>query len=169
VARIASVKRPSIILEANRELDADKRVVLMGAEHRLYTWGLAKKFPEFKQCGKSFQFPMTFGAPVELCAQACYNVDMTYFPDDGGGTQYAQMEAMDAGCVNVMHEDWFRYGGELAAGVHVLAVAGARELTDTLRRGLDLHSYSKVQENCWRLLTHHDPKFVGDQYARMMS
>jgi hypothetical protein len=169
VARIASVKRPALILEANRLLPDDRRVRLMGAEHRLFTWGLAKKFPEFEQCGKTFQFPMTFDASVMLCARAHYHVDMTYFPDDGGGTQYAQMEAMDAGCVNVMHQDWFRYGGELTPGRHVLAVDGPDALARCLRRPLERQLHLEVQRECYLLLDKHAPDVVGGQYAEEMS
>jgi hypothetical protein len=168
VARIASVKRPKMILEANRLLDEELRVRLMGAEHRLYTWQLAKKYPEFKQSGRTWGFPMTFDGAVELCARARYNVDMTYFPDDGGGTQYAQMEAMDAGCVNVMHQDWFRYGGELVPGEHVLAVDGPQALAAVLRRGLGAQERAEVVERCYRLLERHAPDAIGQRYAKEM-
>jgi glycosyltransferase involved in cell wall biosynthesis len=163
VARIASVKRPRIILDANRLLPKRKRVKLLGAEYRMYTYNLAKKYPEFKQSGKTFQFPMTFAAAPELCHNALFNVDMTWFPDDGGGTQYAQLEAMDAGCVNIMNEDWFRYKGEVKPDKHIISVRDAKELAATLH-GDYLIGMSQIRENSFKLLKKHAPKLVGQLY-----
>lgn len=163
VARIASVKRPKIVLEANRLLPKRKRVLLKGAEYRMYTRTLEEKYGDvFQQSGKTFQYPMTFAAPVDICSEYTYNVDMTWFPDDGGGTQYAQMEAMDAGCVNIMHRDWFRYGGEMKVGKHVLAVNGHEQLARLLKSGSSVeHS---IVENSLRLLRKHAPEIVGKMY-----
>jgi glycosyltransferase involved in cell wall biosynthesis len=167
VARIASVKRPKIILDANRLLPKRLRVQLKGAEYRMYTKGLEEKYGDvFQQSGKTFQFPMTFAAPVDLCAGYFWNVDMTWFPDDGGGTQYAQMEAMDAGTINVMHSDWFRYKGELKPDKHLLTVSGHEGLYQILKRSppLPKDRAQVIRENCYRLLKAHAPKVVGEQY-----
>lgn len=167
VARIASVKRPKIILEANRLLSKQYRVQLKGAEYRMYTRALAAKYPDvFEQSGKTFQFPMTFEAPVEICQKYRFNVDMTWFPDDGGGTQYAQMEAMDAGTVNIMHVDWFRYGGEVKMNKHVVAVDGPSDLAAVLKdnsiRAFEL--CDEIIKSGYRLLKNHAPKKIGELY-----
>lgn len=166
IARIASVKRPKILLEANRKLKSERRIDLKGAEHRLYTRSLEEKYGDvFKQSGKTLQFPLNFYASPSLCSQYKYNVDMTWFPDDGGGTQYAQMEAMDAGCVNIMHEDWFRYDGELKAGKHVLTVSDHKDLCKILRTELIyLTKAEKIIRNGFKLLKKHDPEIIGKLY-----
>jgi len=167
VARIASVKRPHIILEANRLVPKKLRVKLLGSEYRMYTRALAEKYPDvFQQSGKTFQFPMTFEAPTDLCANADFNVDMTWFPDDGGGTQYAQMEAMDAGCINVMHVDWFRFKGELKPTVHVKTVVGPAELAKLLRNGVRTEVRDEIRAAGYRLLKRHAPKVVGEMYMK---
>lgn len=164
IARIASVKRPKIILEANRLLRKKLRVELLGAEYRMYTYNLQKKYSDvFKQSGKTFQFPMTFDAAPNLCHSALYNVDMTWFPDDGGGTQYAQMEAMDAGCVNIMHDDWLRFKGELKAGKHLITVKDHKELALILKDG-GTWLNSEIREAGFKLLKKHAPKVVGELY-----
>ncbi len=170
VARIASVKRPAMVLEANRLLPVKKRVQLRGAEFRLYTRGLEQRYGDvFKQSGKSWAFPLTFEAPVGQCLDAHYNVDLTYFPDDGGGTQYAQMEAMDAGCINIMHEDWFRYGGELKPGKHVLTINGPAQLAALLRQPIDALQHAAIRANCYDLLKDHSPGVVGAQYVKELT
>jgi len=173
VARIASVKRPRIILDANRLLPTRLRCKLLGAEYRMYTLNLQKKYSDvFKQSGKTFQFPMTFEAPVDLCAQSILNIDMTYFPDDGGGTQYSQMEAMDAGCVNVMHDDWLRYDGELVKRKNVWTVNGADELARFVKL-VDKNSMDdelhRIRENSFKLLRSHAPKTVGELYWKELN
>lgn len=170
IARIASVKRPQIILEANRLLPKKLRVKLMGAEYRMYTRNLEKRFPDvFKQSGKTFQFPMTFDAPVRLAEKYRFNVDMTYFPDDGGGTQYAQMEAMDAGTINIMHEDWFRYkGGELKIGKHVLAIREPKELAMLLQSGIAESDARFIRDECDNLLKRHAPERIGNRYMEIL-
>lgn len=168
VARVASVKRTAMILDANRLLPPDKRVVLYGAEHRLYSYGLAQRYPEYEQSGKTFQFPKTFHDPVVLCSRAWFNVDLTYFPDDGGGTQYAMMEAMDAGCVNIMHQDWFRYGGEVKPGKHMIAIDGPEQLAEVLRYGKDREDLDSIREAGYKLLHQHRPRRVGKLYAKEM-
>jgi len=168
VARIASVKRPKIILEANRKLPLKLRVELRGAEHRLYTYGLKEKYGDvFKQSGKTFQFPMTFRAPVDICGEYKYNVDMTYFPDDGGGTQYAQMEAMDAGTLNIMHEDWFRVKGELR-DYHVATVDSPQALVDMLKHEMGNDEYEGYVNEGFKLLEAHEPRRVGKLYLKEM-
>lgn len=174
IARIASVKRPRIVLEANRMLEPKYRVKLLGAEFRMYTKQLEVKYGDvFKQSGKTFQYPMTFNAPVDIALKAMVNVDMTWFPDDGGGTQYAQMEAMDAGCVNIMHYDWFRYNGELRKWKHVIPVNGPSELAYNVMAILqDLplrrSSREEIVQHGYRLLREHDPKKIGELYMEEM-
>lgn len=174
-ARIASVKRPKLLLEANRLLPKKLRIQLRGAEYRMFTYNLQKKFGDvFQQCGGTFQFPMTFEAPVCVAAEFVLNFDMTWFPDDGGGTQYAQMEAMDAGTVNVMHEDWWRLGkGEMVPGKHVLTVGSVEDIVRMVKNVprpevlTDLHG--QIIHNCHALLKKHDPKTIGKLYLEEMT
>jgi glycosyltransferase involved in cell wall biosynthesis len=171
IARIASVKRPKIILEAARLLPKKLRVELLGAEYRMYTRSLAERYSDvFEQSGKTFQFPMTFEAPVDLAGKYRFNVDMTWFPDDGGGTQYAQMEAMDAGTVNIMHRDWFRYPGELKADKHVLTVNGPKGLSNILRNWKEyVDAAVDIRTNSYKLLRQHAPAKIGKLYLEELN
>jgi hypothetical protein len=172
-ARIASVKRPRLLLEANRKVVKAKRIELRGAEYRMFTYNLQKKYGDvFQQCGGTFQFPMTFEAPVNVCGEYVLNFDMTWFPDDGGGTQYAQMEAMNAGTVNIMHEDWWRLEkedkkmpkGEMRPGKHVLTVKGVENIIDLLHRPPSADQIAEINANCATLLKRHAPKVIGKAY-----
>jgi hypothetical protein len=168
-ARIASVKRPRLLLDANMKLPKAKRVQLRGAEYRMFTYNLQKKYPPeiFKQCGGTFQFPMTFAAPVRVAKEYALNFDMTFFPDDGGGTQYAQMEAMNASTVNVMHEDWWRLGkGEMVPGKHVLTVSGTDDIVKMLKNPPPPERLQEIAHNGIMLLRNHAPKVIGKAYMQ---
>lgn len=156
IARVTFVKRTHLILEANRIIKRDgssgDQIELRGAENRLYTRHvLSKKFPEYKQ-GKT-GFPMTWGASAREAEQGIFAVDFTWFPDDGGGSQYSFMEAWDAGTVNIIHKDWMRYRGEMyphptdRASGNCLAVKDAQECAD------------------WLMLYRKSPRFRDDAIA----
>lgn len=174
IARVASVKRPKLLLEANRLLPKKLRIELRGAEYRMYTYQLAQKMPDVFQQAKqqALHFPMTFDASVRIASEAMLNFDMTWFPDDGGGTQYAQLEAMDAGTVNVMHEDWWRLGkGEMVPGKHVLVVNDPRTIANLVRaasKGL-IDTREEIIESGYALLKNHAPKRIGKLYLEEMT
>lgn len=168
VARVSFVKRSLMILEANELLSKRDRIVLRGAENRLYTrHKILPRFPNFEQGGTGF--PMTWGASARECRRGKFAVDMTYFPDDGGGTQYSLMEAWDAGTVNIVHEDWLRYAGEMQAGVNCLQVADHRELAKVVATGRNRDVADVVDAGYHALSEHHDPVRVARRYYRELT
>ena len=182
VARVTFVKRTEIILEANKILRENgykkDQVVLRGAENRLYTrFKLQKLFPEFKQGGTGY--PMVWGASARECAKGVFALDFTWFPDDGGGSQYSFMEAWDAGTINIIHKDWMRTPGEMSshptnrAKGNCIAVSGASEAADWLM----LYRQSRRwREDCLEiagngeltLKRYHDPVKVAEQYWELL-
>lgn len=133
LARITFVKRPEILMLANRLLPEERRIVFHGAENRLFTFVKFKEqFPEFTQGGHNL--PLEWGVSARAARAYAFMIDMTYFPDDGGGSQYTFMEAWDAGSVVVVHEDWLRYPGEMQRHQNCLAVNGPEALAALLKR-----------------------------------
>lgn len=166
-ARVHNTKRTAMILKANELLPKRLWIKVMGAEYRLYSYGLAKRYASFQQGKGALHWPLTFDAPVDICIKAHFNVDLTKFPEDGGGTQYTQLEAMDAGCINVMHSDWFTRGGEVKPNKHVIPVASPEELADVIREGVsDKHLEMRVQ--CAKLLERHDASKIAKEYKRVL-
>lgn len=166
IARVTFVKRTEIILEANRLVDDNKKVVLRGAENRLYTrHKLSKLFPEYEQGLTGY--PLTWGAGPEECVKAKFAVDMTFFPNDGGGSQYSFMEAWDAGTINVVHRDWLRYDGEMKDNVNCLAINDVEDLSLLLQGGVAADGIRRIAEmGRLALDTTHDPINVAEQYAK---
>jgi hypothetical protein len=167
-ARIATSKRPRLILKANRLLPKKLRVEMKGAENRMVSYGLQKTYGDvYKQSGKVSQYPQNFEAPVRLCSNYLFHVDMTKFDGDGGGTQYAQLEAIDAGCVPIMHTDWW----EGRDRTWSWAVSNAECLARTLKYShIDHNGYYSdamaiTREHGQKLLKEHDHKRVGRLWA----
>lgn len=98
-ARVDFSKRTHLIVRAN--LRARNKCHIFGSQNRAYIhWRIRKFDPSFP-----FDDPYTeHGA--EVARRGWLNIDLTRFPNDGGGTQYSFLEAMDAGAVPVIHEDW---------------------------------------------------------------
>lgn len=111
IARTSAVKNSHWILEANMHLKEPERVELCGDVNRMWwNFNVSKKYPDYPYPATA-GFPRRFGAAVDICKPFQIMVDLTIFKDDGGGTQYSLLEAMDAGAVPVMTKDWCSYPG----------------------------------------------------------
>lgn len=164
VARVTFVKRTDMILEANRKLPKKLKIVLRGAENRLYTKHvITPMFPEYVQ--GQVGFPMTWGASARECANGKLAVDMTWFPEDGGGSQYSFMEAWDAGTVNIIAKDWLRYKGEMLDGVNCIAVEDSDEMAKKVRDLADADVSDMVNAG-YKALEAHDPVKVARRYYK---
>ena len=165
IARVHNQKRTHLILQANRLLRKSERIEVLGAEYRLYSYGLAKRFPDvFKQAGGELQWALRIDCAPKMLEDSCFNVDMSRFLRDGGGTQYSQLEAMDAGCINIMHNDWFDVPGTLTCGKHVWTASTPEEIVRILKNGYRTDAAARIREDCYEMLKKHDPKRIGKQY-----
>lgn len=168
-ARVHNQKRTALILQANQILTRRRRIRICGAEYRLYSYGLAKRYGDvFQQQGGELQFKLDFKSATSILEEAKFNVDMSKFLSDGGGTQYCQLEAMDAGCVNVMHQDWFNVEGTLNPA-SVITAQSPGDLAFKLGRRCDsLIEIEKIRALGYDMLKKHDPKLIGKKYLQTL-
>lgn len=171
IARLTFVKRPKILLDANRLLRPTRQIQFHGAENRLTTFALRQQYPELTQGG--YNLPLQWGVSARKAAEYTLAVDMTYFPNDGGGSQYTFMEAWDAGTVNVVHRDWLRYPGEMVDGGNCLTVESAEELRDVVNASQSSKKMKAVlQRIAMRSIDHlmemHNPVTIAKRYMREM-
>jgi Fe-S-cluster formation regulator IscX/YfhJ len=146
-------------------LKPERQCVFHGEWNRMwYAHTVRKKYPHV-QLTKSY--PRMDGHAVELCRTARYMVDLTKFDNDGGGTQYSFLEAMDGGAVPVMSAAWVSYPG--AAMRFGPAVRTARDLAALLAKPVDEEKLAKQRErNEHYLRTVHDPKTICEQYLHTL-
>jgi hypothetical protein len=165
LARVAPMKRPVFVLDANRLLGKKDRIPLLGEEYRLYTYNLQKKYADvFAQKKGARRWPSDF---TDILRRSRYHVDMTKIEGDGGGTQYSILEAMDAGCINVLHRDWFDVKGDLILGKHALAVSTPEELAATVMSVFPADD--EIIHNGFDLLRRHEPILIARRYIKELT
>ena len=165
LARITFVKRTEMLLAANELLPDKLKIVLFGAENRLYTkFKVMPRFPNFRQGG--YGTVMNWDSAPQACAPFRFMFDMTKFPHDGGGSQYTFMEAWDSGSIPVIHSDWLDYPGEMVAGENCIAIDDVADIVELCKTGdyykiIAMQGYAHVRK-------YHDPKRVGKLYIKEM-
>lgn len=166
IARISGVKNSLILLHANETLPKAKQVQMVGSLNRFWwNFSVAKKYPQFT-APEGGGFPRVQGAAVAACVGYDYMVDLTIFKNDGGGTQYSFLEAIDAGAVPVMTKDWCSYPG--VARKLGFQVENAEELV-ALLKDKSPETAARVEkhrrQNYAYLTKVHDPVRVATQYV----
>ncbi len=172
ISRICFDKRTEWILEANKKLPKKRQVLLNGFENRLFTrTKILPKFPEYQQSTSHYERESLW-AGMKLCGNATFMVDLSDIRNDGGGTQYTFLEAMDAGAIPVLNRAWLKIKGEMKEGVNCLAVDGPKELVSLLKTSLN-NSLKMTEDYIARLvkggekvLRAHDPKKIGKLYVK---
>lgn len=132
-----------------------------------WNFSVKPKHPEWPMPdGKGF--PREADAAVKACVGYEFMVDLTIFKNDGGGTQYSFLEAMDAGSVPVMTKDWCSYKG--VAHHFGYQVEDKEELINFLKD--DTRSKSVISDyrraNYSYLNTMHDPVKVAATYCEFL-
>ena len=132
-ARVDAMKQSHLLVEANRRISDEKKILLSGSPNRMYVYGKKVKYPELLNLHSR---PPGFGSGAALCRTAEYSVDMTRIVGDGGGLQYTTLEAIDAGAVPVVWNEWLAHPGPMH-DLKVLSVASSAELAALLNQTID--------------------------------
>jgi hypothetical protein len=125
------------IVHANLVLDRDFSVQMYGAENRLYTHHKLQEIdPDWRRnYGGMWPVDDLWGG-VQIAERARVAVDMSVIKGDGGGTQYTFLEAIDAGCLLMLNQEWLtmdpRANEMLGSAVFVDPERLAGALTDEL-------------------------------------
>lgn len=164
IAMVATNKHPRLICEANESLPKRLRVKFLGKETTPWIgMALKKKFP-------SYESPEGFkGSKEAVAAASKYQlaVDLSVYPNEGGGTQFCFLEAIDAGAINVLHREWSDAKGDMVEGTNCLAVASVDELKNLLRNGVSAKVASSLHQGGLRLLREHSPPVIETVLRRL--
>lgn len=164
-SRVDFDKYTHLILDAI-DLGADIRI--FGAPNPMYVhFKIHPKWPDFK----SEPFPRDAHAGADLCATARTVIDMSAIKNDGGGSQYAFLEAWDARTPLVINRKWVDGydGDEMRHDFNCLAAAdgaGIKACLDRLASNKDLANH--LVANAEATLALHDPKTIGLQYRTLI-
>lgn len=132
VARLDFRKHQEIIVGANSLLPPEAHAEMWGDVNRMFAFHtLDAKHPQWKKWYRGVLPDELGGARAYMTAD--YAINLTTIKDDGDGTEYATLEAWDAGAISIVHKKWILTGkGELRPGETCLAVGNAGELAALL-------------------------------------
>jgi glycosyltransferase involved in cell wall biosynthesis len=137
ISRIDYDKNIEMIVKANAILPLDKRIEIYGEPNELYIYRKLKEYDHFnvKELGTMYRghFPKDFSFLSNLLSCKKYVVDCSTIHQDGGGTQYTFLEAIDAGCILILNKKWVNSPHSIwKDGVNCFAIDNAEELANLL-------------------------------------
>jgi hypothetical protein len=104
-SRVDFVKHTDMIIEANKMLNEGNRIEIYGEVNRMYAFHtLDKKHPGWR---RDYKGALKLGEGLLRFGEAHFAVDLTYWKDDNGGTQYTFFEAWEAGTSLILHSNWY--------------------------------------------------------------
>ena len=155
ISRIDYDKHTELILKANALL-LDP-ILIYGHKNDRYVYHKLRKLDGFRtHVPGSFyrgQFDKSFKALAKILGPAKFVVDMSRIRNDGGGTQYTFLEAIDFGCALIIHRHWLEGKPSLfIPGENCYAVGDEYELSELLNSDPDT---TEVVANAKKLLEPH--------------
>lgn len=101
-------KHTELIVGANEILPAGQQVQIYGSNrNRIFIYNLLdQKVPAWRRNYHGAMPKEDLWAGARLAARAHRAVDMSVIKNDGGGTQYTFLEALDAGTPLIIHKRW---------------------------------------------------------------
>lgn len=155
ISRIDFDKHTDIILDANKTLKDP--IEIYGKANTMYVYHKLDR-EAFKKHYKG-SFPKDVGFVSNLLKDKKFMVDMSVIKNDGGGTQYTFLEAIENGAVLVLNKGWFQNDAHtLIPGLNCLTASNGEELAEIIEK-TDEVSLGKIRDNAREILKMH--KFTG--------
>jgi len=138
ISRIDYDKNIDIIVKANSLVpNKENKVEIFGEPNERYIYQKLLTWDNFKKDDINSQyrghFPKTFEKLSEILINKQFVVDMSSISQDGGGTQYTFLEAIDAGCVLILNSKWTNNPNSIWQHNHnCLVVSNSDELAEIL-------------------------------------
>ena len=155
ISRIDYDKHTDIILKANQLLPIP--IDIYGDKNDRYIYHKLKTYDCFdsQDDNSAYQgrFPKSVQKLAEILQNKTFLVDLSKIKNDGGGTQYTFLEALDYGCVLVLNKAWTNVPNSIwRPTVNCLAIQNEQELVKILENPGNL---DKILENSKLILTKH--------------
>ncbi len=165
LAMVAHNKNPEMVCRANRKVERALRVVQLGKETTPWIgMNLKKKYKNYKK-PKGYK---SSAEGVRLAEAYQLAIDLSVYPNEGGGTQFCFMEAIDAGCINVLHREWTKVKGDMIEDENCLAIGSRNELVRVLEGDKD-GGLKRIYKNSLDILAAHSPRVVVRSLRKALS
>lgn len=157
ISRIDYDKNIDIIVKANSLIDtAENKVEIYGEPNERYIYQKLLHWDSFKKDDIDSQyrghFPKTFDMLKNILTNKIFVVDMSSISQDGGGTQYTFLEAIDAGCILILNSKWTNNPNSIwKHNYNCLVVSCAEELAEILNFPYN-YDIEKIYKNSIKIL-----------------
>lgn len=154
ISRIDYDKNTNIILEANKLLD--NPIDIYGAKNDRYVYFKLKNIDSMREDDPESCYQGKFGKDQQalnnILGDKKFVVDLSSIKDDGGGSQYTFLEAIQYGCVLILNKKWLIDDSIFIDGVNCLAVENAHELVNILNSSYSDEKIKTINFNAKKLL-----------------
>ncbi len=104
------------------------------------------------------RYAKSFDATSKILEKAKFMIDLSFLPNDGGGTQYTFLDAIYHNCAIILNRQWIENVDpeyrDFKEGENCYAVSNAEELKELLD-GVGIIDTTKIVENARKLLDRH--------------
>lgn len=134
MTRLENEKNTHVVLETKIKRGAP--IDIYGPLMPFYGMKLKKLFGDWKQY---WEGNLRYEDVIKTLCRYKYSIDLSNFPEDGAGTQYSFLEALDCRCIPIVHENWL--GGPYVDGKTCIAVSDSNDLMEAIRKNINTDKY----------------------------
>ena len=166
ISRIDFYKNIEIILDANKKVRNNNPVKIYGWANKEYVSARldTDEFNRYYQ-GK---YAKSFEATSKILKKAKFMIDLSFLPNDGGGTQYTFLDAIYHNCAIILNRQWIENVDpeyrDFKEGENCYAVSNAEELKELLDDVKNIDTTMIVQSA--RKLLHRHILSASDWYKQ---
>ena len=155
ISRIDFYKNIEIILDANKKVKNNPIKIYGWANKEYVSEQLdTVTFNQYYQ-GK---YAKSFDATSKILKKAKFLIDLSFLPNDGGGTQYTFLDAIYHNCAIILNRQWIenvdREYRDFKEGKNCYAISNSEELRELLDSAENIDT-TKIVQNARKLLDRH--------------
>jgi glycosyltransferase involved in cell wall biosynthesis len=155
ISRIDFYKNIEIILDANKKVKNNPIKIYGWANKEYVSEQLdTVTFNQYYQ-GK---YVKSFDATSKILKKAKFMIDLSFLPNDGGGTQYTFLDAIYHNCAIILNRQWIENVDleyrEFKEGKNCYAISNSEELRELLDSAENIDT-TKIVQNARKLLDRH--------------
>lgn len=157
ISRIDYDKHLDIVLRANRLLE--NPIEIYGEKNDMCVYHKLLEYDSFNENDPNSSYRGRFDKDLDTLSKLLtgkkFMVDLSKIKNDGGGTQYTFLEALDYGCVLILNNAWVNVPNSVwIKGLNCFTVSNEEELADVLKNHTHVE-INTIRENGKKLLANH--------------
>ena len=143
LSRVGLGKNLDMVYEANKQVSGNENKIIhmYGSYQSMDVFrmmnGDREKIADFNSYYKG-KFTKEFNSVKDILSTKKFVIDLTSTKNDGGGTQYTFLEAIENNCCLVLHESWIKNVipeySVFESGYNCLTVSNKQELVELLEK-----------------------------------